>query len=571
MRNLIQSIIGLGTSNTLDLIEQRRTRLLNSFCMIGLVLVVFFTLLNIYFQTYYQALLVSLGLPILVSPPILFNYFDKIKLARAFFVLSALVFINATGYYSVFNFIGRDNEILFIGFSTLIIVLYDNPEKRWLFLLTVLSAFAMKTIRELQTDTAIDLNFVFALGNMAASFLCIYFFTTLYKSDLINHMGELRKSNTTLDEQKNQILAQHDELEASRNQLKTLFDNVPIYLAMFDLEGRYKLFNSWYLKAFPNESKESMIGKRYDEAMNPELAAVSKYPIEKAANGKSVKFNKEILLPNGEMAQVYGKYVPLYNHKNVVNEILVYATDVTKLAAVEKQLKESNQVKDRLFSIISHDLRSPINNLRSMLNLPQNLDQETFELFVSQIKNQVGTVSFTMENLLSWVQTQFDQVSVSPQQVAVLPVIDNCIDLYEQRIVQKNISIVKDLEKKNKAFVDSDHLSLVCRNLIDNAVKFTPENGKVIVSFDNFHDHNTLTIADTGVGISNDKIETILSGQPNQSTNGTSGEKGSGLGLAFCKDILKVNNVKMEINSVVNSGTMFKLVFPLEHRLNGVN
>ncbi|MFY0625524.1 MAG: PAS domain-containing protein [Reichenbachiella sp.] len=558
----IQRISDLGLTNEPDLIERRRIRLLNQFCLIGIVVISFFVLLNLAFGTYTQAFMIAMGLPLLIFPSLLFNHIGKAKFARVFFVLTVLLYVNITGYYSVFNFSGRDNEIFLIGFSTLIIVLYDDRRKNILFAVTVISALIMKASRISISNEAFSLNFLFSLGNMAASFVCIYFFTSLFRKDLVEHMSELEISTDQLNRQQKQIVQQRDAIEANRLQLQSLFDNVPIYLAMFDLEGRYKLFNSWYLRAFPNETKETLLGKKYDEAMNPELAELSKYPIENSILGKSIKFNKEIPLPNGEMAHVYGKYVPLFNHKKEVNEILVYATDVTKLANVEKMLKESNAVKNRLIGIVSHDLRSPIYNLKSLLDLPKNLNQDEFKMFTSQIKNQVNTVSFTMENIFSWVQTQLENFTVNPKNVNVAALVEECIKLYQQQTEKKSIQIENSIDPKATIFVDEDNLSLVCRNLIHNSLKFTPKNGRVSISLLNHKNHSVLTFLDSGIGMKEDHINAVINGKSfSDSTIGTDGEKGSGLGLTFCKDLLSLNNAQMEIESQPNHGTKVDLIF----------
>ncbi len=564
MRQFINKILNLGLDHETDLIERRRTRLINRFCLIIISFVFIFSFGNMLAGQVLYGLFVLMCIPISMLPTLYLNYRNQTLWARRYFIISAYILMTSLSFLAVYHHENQGNEIFILGFSILVIVLFDNPWKISMLILFMLSTMALKSYRVFQQGLAFDHNLYLAQVNILIAYISVYFFTSMFKTDLIENMAALRKSFKTLDDHKRQILEQHDELEAKRRQLNTLFDHVPIYLAMFDLEGRYTLFNSWYLEAFPNETKESLLGKRYDEAMNPELAKISRYPINESIKGNEVKFNREIPMPNGDNIHIFGKYIPVFDEKNTVKEILVYAIDITKLVRTEKKLKESNAIKDQLFSIISHDLRSPISSLNTLLNLPQQLEQKQFEEFIVQIRSQIGAVSFTMENLLSWVQTQFENFKIYPLEVPIAELADHCIGLYQNQLKDKYITIKNNLPRNETVFVDQDNLSLVIRNLINNALKFTPQNGEISLTFEQNEQEKIIIVQDTGVGMSRENIDELLNNSRiRASSKGTQGERGSGLGLGFCQDILSLNNAKMELESEIGKGTRVRLVFAL--------
>ena len=245
------------------------------------------------------------------------------------------------------------------------------------------------------------------------------------------------------------------------------------------------------------------------------------------------------------------------------NEELMLTTE--QLDAQSKQLKELNHTKDQLFAIISHDLRSPINSLKGLINLiwGKNISQEEFYQYSKKIKNGVEHTHFMLNNLLNWANSQLHGMSTNPEQFELYPqLLDIKLQLQELS-ENKNIEVSIDLDKNTMVYADRDHLNLVLRNLISNALKFTDHGGKVNIAAYNMDSQCQITIADTGVGISEDGMKDLFNIRSGKSHLGTRGEKGTGLGLILCKEFIEKNNGRLWIKSKKGDGTTIFVTLPI--------
>jgi two-component system, sensor histidine kinase and response regulator len=237
-----------------------------------------------------------------------------------------------------------------------------------------------------------------------------------------------------------------------------------------------------------------------------------------------------------------------------------------KVTLLEKQtaeLAELNTLKTKLFSVVSHDLRSPMYALR---NLFKNMHQKNTP--AQEIKNVVPDVlmdlNYTiglMENLLQWSKTQMQSSAAKPQEIEVSKMINEVLQLLHLQAEAKQIYI----ENKNNApvfvYADKDMVNLILRNILSNAIKFTPNQGYIEVGVNEVSSFVEIYVQDTGVGISKDAIQKI-----NESnfytTKGTSSESGTGLGLMLCKEFLHKNGGQMHIESEPGRGSMFSFTLP---------
>lgn len=245
------------------------------------------------------------------------------------------------------------------------------------------------------------------------------------------------------------------------------------------------------------------------------------------------------------------------------NEELLLTTE--QLDAQGQELKELNQTKDRLFAIISHDLRSPINSLKGLMSLMwgKNISTEEFFKFSKKLKHGIEHAHFMLHNLLDWANSQFHGMKTNPQYLElVVLALENQL-LFQEVSQNKNIQIIIDIEIDIKVYADEDHVNLLLRNLLSNALKFTEAEGVVRICAKSIEKYCEISVADTGIGMSVALVENLFNTLSGHSQEGTNGEKGVGLGLTLCKEFVEKNGGIIRVESKEGEGTTFYFTLPL--------
>ena len=233
-----------------------------------------------------------------------------------------------------------------------------------------------------------------------------------------------------------------------------------------------------------------------------------------------------------------------------------------------KSLKISNETKDKFFSIISHDLRSPFNSLFGFTDmLMQNYD--TFSdkerlLIIESLNTSSKTTYLLLENLLSWSSSQTGRMEFLIQKIELKTLIDEIILLSKPAADIKQIELIDNVEADILVYADKNMLNTILRNLITNGIKFTESNGKVIISVVKSTKKGfvEISVTDTGIGIPEEKIDELFLIDKNISTLGTNNEKGTGLGLILCKEFVEKQGGEIWVESEVGKGSQFKLILP---------
>lgn len=264
-----------------------------------------------------------------------------------------------------------------------------------------------------------------------------------------------------------------------------------------------------------------------------------------------------------------------------LEELVQERTD--ELHQLNNALRAGNATKDRFFSIISHDLRGPIGGMRSFLTgfepeldtMPTAEIQKVFHV----LKETVGGLESMLENLLSWSRLQSGTMPIEPVAVRVDEMVDHVFESYRGAAQAKDVRLESRSAGAVFVFADPHALKTVLNNLVNNAVKFTPSGGTVGVTSQLVAKADTgmgngsvtgkpgeavaqITVYDTGVGIPADKIESVFSIDQVVRTRGTAGEKGSGLGLNLCKDLVEQMNGSLILSSTTEDGTTVVLQLP---------
>lgn len=258
------------------------------------------------------------------------------------------------------------------------------------------------------------------------------------------------------------------------------------------------------------------------------------------------------------------------NHKlNQLNaQILEHQAEIklqnNNLLKTNEELNHLNKTKDKLFSIISHDLRSPIGTLTSLLELlaTGQIKQEEFKEFSEVLSIRLTTVNSALDNLLAWAISQIKGIKVNPTSFIVHDIVEEVFEQLKEGISKKNIQFNNDVSKEVEVFADQNQIMIVIRNLISNAIKFTPNYGTIKVATANRDTKVLISVEDTGVGMDEEEMKNLFNSDHKTSTLGTNNEKGTGIGLVISKELVKENGGKLSIKSKKGEGSTFIFTLP---------
>ncbi len=250
------------------------------------------------------------------------------------------------------------------------------------------------------------------------------------------------------------------------------------------------------------------------------------------------------------------------------NEISVRKQAEDNLKASEKELKKTNADKDKFFTIISHDLRSPFNTL---MGITQILDEEFDEMekedikgLINTIRKSIGNVYELLDGLLEWARANTGSMDYNPIEIDLLSAITKNIDIHKHNAKLKNIKLYNNVEKNSFAFADENMIQLIFRNLISNAIKFSNNGDSVEVSTKTKNGKVIITISDSGIGISEKDKTKLFKIEVHHSTIGTNNEAGTGVGLILCKELVEKMGGKIWVESELGKGSKFMFSLPTQ-------
>lgn len=259
-----------------------------------------------------------------------------------------------------------------------------------------------------------------------------------------------------------------------------------------------------------------------------------------------------------------------YNKKKE-NQLLIKQKEIIdssnkKLQAAFDDIHQLNAMKDKFFSIIAHDLKNPIGSFRDITKMMYEMhddfsDEERIE-FLQLIKESSDKLYLLLENLLEWSRSQKNQLVYNPKKINLYDIVNNNKEIHSIIAENKRISLINNVAENTFVTADIDLLSTILRNLISNAIKFTPENGKVIIKSMHKDNFVIVSVKDSGIGMTQDVIEKLFRIDVNTTTLGTSQEKGSGLGLILCKEFVEKHGGTIWVESKPNEGSTFYFTLP---------
>jgi len=250
------------------------------------------------------------------------------------------------------------------------------------------------------------------------------------------------------------------------------------------------------------------------------------------------------------------------------NELLARVKNHIKLRQHEKELQNLNKTKDLLLSVISHDLKTPFYNIMSLgemlLNNYEGCTDSVKKEILSNIVSSSRSSYNLLDNLLNWTRIQTGRIAFHPELINVGQVIREVLNFVKSQALAKEVGCREDTLEDISIYADVNMLQVIVRNLVSNAIKYTSRGGMVTIKSVKEGNDVKITVSDTGVGMNEDKLKKLLTFQLMESTPGTENEPGTGFGLFLIKEFIRMHKGRIEIESVLNKGSSFNVILPLD-------
>jgi signal transduction histidine kinase len=287
-------------------------------------------------------------------------------------------------------------------------------------------------------------------------------------------------------------------------------------------------------------------------------------------------FRKIILLPIRQLSTALDTRNPKYldvqientdEFKKMKSLILQFFLQEELLRNKNAELKENNATKDKLFSIIAHDLKNPVGNILTISELLvdsfKNKDFETSEELLELIGSQSKETMNLLETLFDWAKSQSGQINYSPEELILKEIVLQVVEIINPVASIKGITVEMNLEPDLKVIADKNMIHTVLRNLVSNAIKFTNTGGFVQILACKLADGIEISVKDSGVGMTGDTLKSLFHIDSSVTTNGTAGEKGSGLGLIICMEFIEKHGSHIHVESEPERGSKFSFSLPM--------
>ncbi len=368
-------------------------------------------------------------------------------------------------------------------------------------------------------------------------------------------------------------ITQQKRTEQEIKKLKIAIEQSPANIVITDIKGNIEYVNPAFTKQTGYTFEEAM-GKNPRVLKSGETSPdVYKDLWKTILSGKSWRGEFVNIRKSGEKYWELAHISPVIDEYGKIINFIAIKDDITerkkaeiKLQKTKKELEKAVDSKDKFFSIIAHDLRSPFNALLGYLELlieeGDKFSEEEKEMFIKNVFKSALNTFKLLENLLVWSNAQSGSMTYLPVKINMENIIYEVVSLSEQTATQKNIMITHE-KNDVEAFADAEMIKAILRNLISNAIKFTPRNGKIIIDAYEYNEYFVrVDVEDNGRGMEWYVIDALFKIDKNYSTPGTEKEPGSGLGLIIAQEFVKWHGGKIWVESIPGTGSVFSFTVP---------
>ena len=363
-------------------------------------------------------------------------------------------------------------------------------------------------------------------------------------------------------------------LTQERELMTALMDTIPDTIYFKDTGSNFLRVNRAQLEALGVQKQEEAIGKSDFDFFDHEHA-LRAFEQERAvmSHDKPLINHIEKVETSSGIHWFSATKVPLKNTHGEIIGLAGISRDISEMKQMEevllkneKHLRELNAEKDKLFSIITHDLRSPFNSFIMLSEMfadeEYNLSLDEMRKMAQSMHKSASNLSDLLDNLLDWSRLQRDLFKTEKSRIKLHLLIDEALDAMSELIEQKKLSVQQDIPKNFKLIADNRMLSSIIRNLLSNAVKFTPSGGSIWISAGADATESCITVKDSGIGMPEKIRSKLFQIDGKVGRKGTDGEPTSGLGLILVKEFVDKHQGRIEIESEEHAGSSFKIIIP---------
>lgn len=363
-----------------------------------------------------------------------------------------------------------------------------------------------------------------------------------------------------------------DELSKSHKFLAKVYEqlgNIPlayrhqsIYLELYD-----SLINK------SNQDRIALLQSMFQDNLDESELELLKAQNENQANGLTFAQNLNLVIGIAAIL-ISGLVIWLFSlnrnvkrtNSNLISQQQMINDQNIDLETKSKQLEEINKTKNKVFSILGHDLRGPVGQLKSIVDmvLSDHLDQQEFGDLLRILKKDVDSVYLTLNNTLNWSMSQMEGFKVNKESLNLSELVDSSLQLLQSQFMEKSLKLENIMSEKALVFADSDLIEVVVRNILTNAVKFSDPGDTIKITSELSNSHILWCVVDQGIGMTDEQIDKILAEDYviTGSQLGTHKEKGSGLGLQVCKEFARMNGGELIIHSGLGIGSSVCVKIP---------
>ncbi|MFA4923841.1 MAG: PAS domain-containing sensor histidine kinase, partial [Ignavibacteriaceae bacterium] len=360
-------------------------------------------------------------------------------------------------------------------------------------------------------------------------------------------------------------------LQKERLLLRTVIDNIPDSIYCKDIAGRKTLANVTELSYSGVKTEKEILGKT-DFDFYPKELAEGFFSDDQLViqSGQPILNREEYLLDEkGEKQWLLTSKIPLKDEKGIILGLVGIGRNITARKCAEliiqqqnNQLLELNATKDKFFSIIAHDLRSPFQGFLAMTEMmTENIDEfspEELVKFITEMNQSAQNLYKLLQNLLDWAQLKKGSFSFTPEEFSLSKIVSENSEQINKRAIQKGITIINEVPQEQKVFADERMTNSILGNLLSNAVKFTRKEGTVTIKAKTISNGMVeIAVQDTGVGISERVVNKLFKIDEKVGSKGTEGELSTGLGLLLCKEFVEKHGGKIWVESEEGKGSSF--------------
>lgn len=379
------------------------------------------------------------------------------------------------------------------------------------------------------------------------------------------------------------------ERKKSEKQFQLIVESAPNAIILVNSKGEIALINKQAEKEFGYTSEELtgnkieiLIPERFKHKhmefrdmflSDPETRAMGADRNLFALRKDGTEFHAEIGLnsiPTEVGVQILVSIINITERKNLEKAMLDNNKKIEEqnlqLKQSEQKLRQLNATKDKLFSIIAHDLRNPFNAILGLTDIlsedNDSFNEDDKKDIIFNLNTSTKAAYALLENLLNWALLQQERIEINKEEINLVEYVQECVLPYMHNSQKKKINIQIDIPKNQKIIIDKHTMGVVIGNVVNNAIKFTPEGGSVKILSNEKPDQTELWIKDSGIGMNQTQIDNLFMIEKSSSTLGTNKEKGTGLGLILCKEFTEQNGGNIRVESDKEQGSTFIISIP---------